>query len=99
VRTSCLTDGLHVDLFRGTRRIDDDERLLAVTIGGPTLSGGVASSDPVAGVGPIGHAPVVREVVEDWFRRLRHPPQRQLADATHRSTAFADAPFVNCVSP
>src|SRR4026208_222500 len=67
VRTSCRADGLHVDLFRGSWPLHDDARRLAVTIGGPTLSGNLASSDPVAGVGPIGKAPVVREVVEDWF--------------------------------
>ena len=48
VRTSCRADGLHVDLFRGSGPIHDDDRLLAVTIGGPTLSGNLASSDPVA---------------------------------------------------
>jgi hypothetical protein len=68
-----------------------------VTIGGPTLSGNVASSDPVAGIGPIGNAPVVREVVEDWFRRLGDAARRRLDDATHRSAAFADAPITACV--
>ena len=69
VRASCLADGLHVDLFRGTRQIHDDDRLVAVAIGAPTPSGSLASPAPLGGVGPIGNAPVVREVVEDWFRR------------------------------
>jgi 5'-nucleotidase len=99
VRTSCRLDGLHVDLFRGSGAIHDDDRLLAVTIGGPTLSGNLASSDPVAGIGPIGNASVVREVVEDWFRRLGHSAQGRLDDATHRGPAFADAPIVDCVAP
>ena len=98
VRTRCRADGLHVDLFRGSGPIHDDDRLLAVTIGGPTLSGNLASSDPVAGIGPIGHAPVVREIVEDWFRRLGHSAQDQLEAATHRSSAFADAQVVDCVA-
>ena len=97
VRASCLADGLHVDLFRGAGRIHDDDRLLAVTIGAPTPSGSLASPAPLGGVGPIGNAPVVREVVEDWFRRLGHPAQGQLDVATHRSPAFADAQIVDCV--
>jgi 5'-nucleotidase len=98
VRTSCRANGLHVDLFRGSGAIHDDDRLLAVTIGGPTLSGNLASSDPVAGIGPIGNAPIVREVVEEWFLRLGHSAQRQLDDATHRSPAFSDAPISDCVA-
>ena len=97
VRTSCR-DGLLVELFRRSGPIHDDDRLLAVTIGGPTLSGNLASSDPVAGIGPIGNAPVVREVVEDWFRRLGRSARSQVEDATHRSPAFADAPISNCVA-
>jgi hypothetical protein len=42
---------------------------------------------------------VVREVVEDWFRRLGPTAKHQLADATHRSPAFADAQIVDCVAP
>jgi hypothetical protein len=69
VRATCLADGLHVTLFRGSRSIRAGDRLVAATIGGPTHSGSLASSDPVAGIGPIGAARVVREVVEDWVRR------------------------------
>jgi 2',3'-cyclic-nucleotide 2'-phosphodiesterase (5'-nucleotidase family) len=97
VRASCQAEGLHVDLFRGAGPIHDDDRLLAVTIGAPTPSGSLASPGPLGGVGPIGNAPVVREVVEDWFRRLGRSAQRELDDATHRSPAFADAPIVDCV--
>ena len=96
VRPSCDADGLHVDLFRAGRRIHDDERLLAVTVGGPTLSGSLASSAPVAGVGPIGNAPIVREVVEDWFRRLAHAAPGELDRALHRSTDVPPAPDVDC---
>lgn len=69
VRARCQADGLHVDLFRGAARIKDDEQLLAVAIGAPTPSGGLASPAFLGGVGPIGNAAVVREVVEEWFRR------------------------------
>ncbi len=96
VRASCLADGVHVELFRGARRIHDDERLLAVTIGAPTLSGSLASPAPLGGIGPIGSAQVVREVVEDWFRRLGPTAQGQLDDATHRSPEFADPQLVKC---
>jgi 5'-nucleotidase len=99
VRTHCQADGLHVDLFRGAERVHDADRLLAVTIGAPTPSGGLASPAFLGGVGPIGKAPVVREVVEDWFRRLGPTAKHQLADATHRSPAFADAQIVDCVAP
>jgi 5'-nucleotidase len=98
VRVGCQADGLHVDLFRGAGRIQDDDRLLAVTIGAPTPSGSLASPAPLGGVGPIGNAPVVREVVEDWFRGLGPAAKRQLDDATHRSPAFADAQIVDCVA-
>jgi 2',3'-cyclic-nucleotide 2'-phosphodiesterase (5'-nucleotidase family) len=98
VRTSCRADGLHVDLFRGSGPVYDDDRLLAVTIGGPTLSGNLASSDPVAGIGPIGNAPVVREVVEDWFRRLGRSARSRLDDAMHRSPAVGDTPLSDCVT-
>jgi 5'-nucleotidase len=96
VRASCLADGLHVELFRGARRVGDDDRLLAVTIGAPTLSGSLASPAPLGGVGPIGTAPVVREVVEDWFRRLGHAAQGQLDDAVRRGSEFDDGQLANC---
>jgi 5'-nucleotidase len=69
VRASCMADGLHVDLFHATRQVHDEDRLLAVTIAAPTLSGSLALAAPPGGVGAAGNAPVVREVVEDWFRR------------------------------
>ena len=98
VRASCAADGLHVDLFRGARPIHDDDRLLAVTIGAPTPSGSLASPAPLGGIGPIGNAPVVREVIEDWFRRLGKASQRKLDEATHRSAAVADAQVVDCLA-
>jgi 5'-nucleotidase len=70
VAVTCRADGMHVELRRGADRIADDERLLAVTIGAPTLNGSLASADFLGGVGPTDNHPVVREVVEDWFRRL-----------------------------
>jgi 2',3'-cyclic-nucleotide 2'-phosphodiesterase (5'-nucleotidase family) len=97
-RVSCQADGPHVDLFRGARQIRDDDRLLAVTIGAPTPSGGLASPAPLGGVGPTGNSAVVREVVEDWIRRLGPAGQGRLADATHRSAGFADAQIVDCVA-
>lgn len=96
VRASCLSDGLHVDLFRGAKRIGNDDRLVAVTIGAPTLSGSLASPAPLGGVGPLGNAAVVREVVEDWFRRLGHAAQGQLDNATRRGSEVSDPQLVNC---
>jgi hypothetical protein len=99
VRARCLADGIHVDLLHAVGRpIHDEDRLLAVTIGAPTLSGSLASTAPLGGVGPTANAPVVREVVEDWFRRLGHLARRQLDDATHRSPEYADAQTVDCVA-
>jgi 2',3'-cyclic-nucleotide 2'-phosphodiesterase (5'-nucleotidase family) len=98
VRAGCKADGLHVDLFRSDVRVQDRDHLVAVTIGGPTPSGGMASSAPVLSGGPIGKAPVVREVVEDWFRRLGPDARRQLDVATHRRSAFTDAPLIDCVA-
>ena len=96
VRTSCHRDGLHVDLFRGAARINDEEKLVAVAIGAPTPSGGLASPAVLGGVGPIGNAPIAREVVEDWFRRLGPHAQMRLDDAAHRSPTSADAPVSAC---
>jgi 5'-nucleotidase len=96
VRTGCRADGLHVDLFRGAARITDDETLLAVAIGAPTPSGGLVSPAFLGGVGPIGNAPIVREVVEDWFRRLGPLAKARLDDATHRGSAFAAIQGVDC---
>ena len=98
VRASCLADGLHVDLFRGARPIHDDDRLLAVTIGAPTPSGSLASLALLGAVGPSGNAPVVREVIEDWFRRLGNASQRKLDDAAHRIPAVAEAQVADCVA-
>ena len=80
VHATCLADGLHVDVLRGTERIDDHERLLGVTIGAPSLNGNLASPDFLGGVGPLENNPVAREVVEDWFRQLGRLP----ADERHR---------------
>jgi 2',3'-cyclic-nucleotide 2'-phosphodiesterase (5'-nucleotidase family) len=98
-RASCLGDGIHVDLLRAAGRpIRDEDRLLVVTIGSPTLSGGLASAAPPGGVGPTDNAPVVREVVEDWFRRPGHLADGQLADTSHQRLEYADAQLVGCVA-
>ena len=82
----CLADGVHVDLWRGTERIADDARLVAVTIGAPTLNGNLASRDFLGLVGPPENTPVVREVVEDWFRHLgKLPPDQRRRLLTGRS--------------
>jgi len=86
----CLADGVHVDLLRGTERIPDDARLIAVTIGGPTLNGNLASPDFLGSVGPTESSPVVREVVEDWFRRLGKLP------ADQRRRLLTARPAVDC---
>jgi 5'-nucleotidase len=86
----CLADGVHVDLMRGTERIGDEVRLLAVTIGGPTLNGNLASPDFLGSVGPLENSPVVREVVEDWFRRLGRLP------ADERRRVLAKRRVVDC---
>jgi 5'-nucleotidase len=98
VSTSCQAEGLRVDLFRGSRPVRDDDKLAAVTIGAPTPSGGLASSAPLGGVGPVGNAPVVREVVEDWFRQLRDTGRGRLAEATHRSRGAAAAQLDGCAA-
>ena len=98
----CLADGVHVDLLRGARRrIDDNDRLLAVTIGAPTLNGNLASPDFLGGVGPIENNPVVREVVEDWFRKLGRltPGERDriFAPARPLLARTRPPPFDECV--
>jgi 2',3'-cyclic-nucleotide 2'-phosphodiesterase (5'-nucleotidase family) len=85
----CLADGVQVDLVRGTERIADDARLLVVTIGAPTLNGNLASRD-FLGLDPLDNNPVVREVVEDWFRRLGRLP------AHERHRILAPRPGTDC---
>jgi 5'-nucleotidase len=100
VRASCLADGMHLDLRRaGGRLIQDGDRLLVVTIAAPTLSGSVALAAPTGGVSPTDDAPVVREVVEDWFRRTARLPQGQLDDAIRQDPAYAEADALGCVAP
>jgi hypothetical protein len=78
--------------------------LLAVTIAGPTLSGNLASAAASSGVPSTSlgaaatteNAPVVREVVEDWFRQRMHLSQSRLDDANHRGPEYADAQTVDC---
>jgi 2',3'-cyclic-nucleotide 2'-phosphodiesterase (5'-nucleotidase family) len=98
MRATCLEGGIHIDLRRGVGQpIHDEDRLLVVTIGGPTLSGRVASAVPLGGAGPAENAPVVREVVEDWFRGLGHLANDQLDHATQRRLESADPQTVACV--
>jgi 5'-nucleotidase len=99
VRASCLADELHIDLLRaGGRMIHDEDRLLVVTIGAPTLSGSVVLAAPPGGVGPTDDAPIVREVVEDWFRRLGRLAQGKLDGAIHQRPEYAEAQAVGCVA-
>jgi len=86
VRAGCEADRMRVDLLRQTgQSIGDDERLVVATIGAPTISGGVAVA-AFLGVDPADTAPVVREVVEDWFRQPTHLSHAQLENAGQRLT-------------
>ena len=99
VKATCLADGLHVDLLRGTRRIEEHEKLLGVTIGAPTLNGNLASADFLGGPGPTENNPVVREVVEDWFRRLGRLPPGERAHVVNRQPELAGDQLLGCVGP
>ena len=114
LRPSCVADRLHVDLVRAAGPIRDDDRLVAVTIAGPTLSGSLASAVLSRSLGPANslgagpstslgagatrNAPVVREVVEDWFRRMGRRAHGQLGEAALRHPDDAGA-RIDCVSP
>jgi 2',3'-cyclic-nucleotide 2'-phosphodiesterase (5'-nucleotidase family) len=106
VRATCLADGLHVDLLRAAGEIHDEDRLLAVTIGAPTLSGSLASAAPPAGLGPstsLGTGPtenaaVVREVVEDWFRRAGRLAHGKLNEAALKRPEHANEQPGNCIA-
>jgi 5'-nucleotidase len=115
MRPSCLADGLHLDLLRAAGPIRDEDRLMAVTIAGPTLSGSLASAVQAGGAGPstslgaspstslgvnaVGKAPVVREVVEDWFRRQGRATHGRLDETTLRRQDDAAMPIADCVAP
>jgi 5'-nucleotidase len=113
VRTSCKADGLHVDLVRAARQIHDEDRLLAVTIAAPTLSGSLAVAargdfgpatslgagpSTTLGAGPIRNAAVVREVVEDWLRRHGRLAHGTLDAAALRRPEQADERPGNCIA-
>lgn len=98
MRATCVTDGIQVDLLRASGQpVHDDDRLLAVTIGGPSLSSGLASAHPTGGTGPIENAPVVREAVEDWMRRMSRLTSSQVDETLHRRPAGADAQTLDCL--
>jgi 5'-nucleotidase len=98
VRIGCLADGTHVNLLREDgRAIQDNDRLLVVTIASPTLSGNVAMAAPAGGVAPTDKAPIVREVVEDWFREPGHLLPGQRGASGHRME-FANRQAAGCVA-
>jgi 2',3'-cyclic-nucleotide 2'-phosphodiesterase (5'-nucleotidase family) len=79
LQVSCAADGPRVAILRpGGQAVSDEERLLVVTIGEPTLSGNVVLAGSADSAGATVDGPVVREVVEDWFRRA----------ATHAGAQF-----------
>ena len=99
VTASCLADGLHVDLLRGARRIEENEKLLGVTIGAPTLNGNLASADFLGGPGPTENNPVAREVVEDWFRRLGGMTPDERDRVLNRQPELTDDHPLDCIAP
>jgi 5'-nucleotidase len=98
VRASCLADGLHLELLRAAGQIRDEDRLLAVTIAAPTLSGNLASAASPREVAATEHAPVVREVVEDWFRRHGRTALRNLDRAALQRSGRGDAQTAGCIA-
>jgi 5'-nucleotidase len=90
VGIACVAHDIRVDLRRDDgRTILDADRLRVVAIAPPTLSGSIASATST-GVGPTIETLVVREVVEDWFRRAGRLPQLQ-RDAVASRLEYADA--------
>jgi 2',3'-cyclic-nucleotide 2'-phosphodiesterase (5'-nucleotidase family) len=95
VRATCGAEGLRVDLFRADGgAVRDDEQLLVATIGGPTLSGSVATADPLGG-GPPENSPVVREVVEDWVAQTPLTLER-VGDAARERIERSNAVMRGC---
>jgi 5'-nucleotidase len=98
VRIGCLADGTYVELLREDgRAIQDNDRLLVVTIASPTLSGNVAMAAAPGSVGPTDKAPIVREVVEEWLRQPGHllPGQH---GASRDRMEFANGQAAGCVA-
>jgi 2',3'-cyclic-nucleotide 2'-phosphodiesterase (5'-nucleotidase family) len=96
-RTSCHADGLHVDLFGPAGQVRDADRLLAVTIAGPTLSGNLASAASPDRVGATLNSPVVREVVEDWLRLIGRRAHGQFDRAALSRPQSIEALTADCV--
>jgi 5'-nucleotidase len=73
IRMGCFAGATRVDLLRDDgRAIEDNDRLIVVTIASPTLSGNVATAAPPGSLGPTDKAPIVREVAEEWVRQAEH---------------------------
>jgi 5'-nucleotidase len=98
VLATCHASGVHVELRQGTDRIDDNEPLLGVTIGAPTLNGNLASADFLGGEGPLENNPVAREVVEDWFRRLGRLTRGERERVLDWRLEYAGTPATGCVA-
>jgi 5'-nucleotidase len=98
VRATCSADGLSVELFRASGvPIDDAERLVVVAM--DSLASGVvfASAAPPDGFRVPEDAPVLREVVEDWFRqRPGHLTAKQFVDPDHRRWEYPGTLSVRC---
>jgi 5'-nucleotidase len=99
VRASCLGDGIHVELFRSSGLpIHDDDRLVVVTIGSPTLSGTVLSVAPPGGASAFDNAPVVREAVEDWLRQHGgHTGANEVVGADVHRWEYLDPESIGCI--
>jgi 5'-nucleotidase len=96
VRSVCAAGGQAIVLARGAAALRDDDRLVVATIGGPTLSGSIATRDPLGG-GPPENSPVVREAVERWLRQpaalLRERVQSALASRLEQEPPLATCAF------
>jgi 5'-nucleotidase len=100
LRATCPGDTLSVDLLRTSGvPIDDAERLVVVAM--DSLASGVvfAPVRPPGGFSVPEDAPVLREVVEDWFRRRAgHLTSRQFIDPDDRRWEYPDTLPLRCAS-
>jgi 5'-nucleotidase len=100
VRAACSGSDLGVELFRPSGvPIDDEERLVVVAMDS-LASGPVFSSIAPPGGFPVPRdAPVLREIVEDWFRQRPGPlTAQQFIDRDRRRWEYSDTLPLRCAA-
>jgi hypothetical protein len=99
VKTGCTGERLDVELLRPNgRRVDPEERLVVVGMDSLVASLIFTTIAPPPDVGVSHTAPILREVVEDWWRRRAGQlASAQFIDPDHPRWELPDTVLTGCV--